>query len=64
MTVYWNIVIWDKESAGYIKKPLISIQVEAAVYGFYEIHNHLDNDVGNREIVCLLEAIMKASLLI
>ena len=31
MTIYWNIVIWDKESAEIIKRPLIFIQVEAAV---------------------------------
>ena len=31
MTIYWNIVIWDRESAEVIKRPLIFIQVEAAV---------------------------------
>ena len=32
--------------------------------GFYDTHNHIDkqNDVRNRERVCLLEMIMKATL--
>ena len=45
MTIYWNIVIWDKESAGVIKRPLIFIQVETAVKGFYDTNNHLDKRI-------------------
>ena len=35
--------------------------------GFFDTHNHLDKtifDVKNRERVCLIEVIMKATLLI
>ena len=45
MTVYWNIVFLDKESAGVIKRSLIFIQVEAGVLGFYDTHNHLDKKI-------------------
>ena len=45
MTIYWNIVISDKDPAGVIKRPLNFIQVEAAVQGFYDTHNHLDKPI-------------------
>ena len=45
MTIYWKIVILDKESAGVIKRPLIFIQVEAAAHGFYDTPNHLDKRI-------------------
>ena len=45
MTIYWTIVIRDKESAGVIKRPLIFIRVEADMQGFYDTHNHLDKRI-------------------
>ena len=67
MTICWNIVIWDKDTAGFIKRPMIFIHEEAAVYGFItlivtKIREFFD--VRNREMVCLLEVIMKATILI
>ena len=44
MTIYWKTVTWDNESAGVIKRPLIFIQVEAAVKGLHT-HNHLDKQI-------------------
>ena len=45
MTVYWNMEILDKESAGVLKRPYVFIQVEAAVEGFYDTHNHLNKRI-------------------
>ena len=60
-------MIRDKESAGVLKRPIIFIQVEATGQGFMTLiitQIKESFDVRNKERVCLLEVIMKATLLI
>ena len=45
MTVYWDMEISDKESAGVTKRLLIFIQVKDTVNGFYGTHNHIDKRI-------------------